>query len=176
MKLLYSNDWLRRMIASDPDVDAEAGLPLIGSAEIEDVHRYGQQSENVAVMADRNVVQLRVALGVLVRQLRLKDGVSVAELARRTQVSEDELYKVEHDPHYTARPRFIYQLSEYFNVSLSNLSQMSGTTHAVNRVLYNTSVKYAARSADLSTLTDEEQEALDAFVAILNEHSRKLPA
>ena len=28
MKLLFSDDWLRRTIASDPDVDAEAGPPL----------------------------------------------------------------------------------------------------------------------------------------------------
>ena len=173
MKLLFSNDWLRRKIAADPDADAEAGPPL--SREPETVRRDEQRGENVAVMGDRNVVQLRVALGVLVRQLRLKEGLSVAELAERAQVSEDELRQVEHDPHYTARPRLIYQLSEYFKVSLSTLSQMSGTTHAVDRVLYNTAVKYAARSDDVSSLTNEEREALDAFVALLNERSRLKP-
>ena len=172
MKLLFSNDWLRRTIASDPDVDAEAGPPLSGSTEIEDVHCDVPQAENVAVMGDRNAVQLRVALGVLVRQLRLKTELSVAELAERAQVSEDELYQVEHDPHYTAHPRLIYQLSEYFDVSLSNLSQMSGATHEVDRVLYNTSVKYAARADDMSTLTNEERESLDVFVTVLNERSR----
>lgn len=172
MKLLFSNDWLRRKIAADPDIDAEAGPPLSGSAEVEGAHHNKPQAENVAVMGDRNVVQLRVALGVLVRQLRLKEGVSVAELAERAQVSEDELRQVEHDPHYTARPRLIYQLSGYFKVSLSTLSQMSGATHAVDRVLYNAAVKYAARSDDVSTLTREEREALDVFVAMLNERSK----
>ena len=175
MKLSFSNDWLRRAIAADPDVDVEAGPSLSGGAEIEDLHRDEPQLENVAVMGTRNVVQLRVALGVLVHQLRLKHGLSVAELARRAQISEDELRQVEHDPHYTARPRLIYQLSEYFNVSLSTLSQMSGATHAVDRALYNTAVKYAARSDDVSTLTDEERDALDMFVAVLNESSRPKP-
>ncbi|MHB8390257.1 MAG: helix-turn-helix domain-containing protein [Acidobacteriaceae bacterium] len=172
MKLLFSNDWLRRKIATDPDVDVEAGPPLSGSAEDEGKCRSELQAENVAVIGDRNAVQLRVALGILVHQLRLKAGLSIAELAERAQVTEDELRQVEHDPHYTARPRLIYQLSEYFTVSLSTLSQMSGATHSVNRQLYNTAVKYAARSDDVSTLTNEEREALDTFVAMLNERSQ----
>src|SRR5260370_37541313 len=87
MKLLFSNDWLRRKIAADPDIDAEAGPPLSGEAE--SMRRDEPQGESVAVIGDRNVGQLRVALGVLVRQLRLKEGLSVAELAERAQVSEE---------------------------------------------------------------------------------------
>ena len=84
-------------------------------------------------MGARNVVQLRVALGVLVHQLRLKHGLSIAELARSAQISEDELRQVEHDPHYTARPR----VSSTNCLSIlvfrcRTLSQMSGTTHAVD--------------------------------------------
>lgn len=29
MKLLFTNEWLRRKIASDPDIETEAGRPLI---------------------------------------------------------------------------------------------------------------------------------------------------
>ena len=170
MKLLFSNEWLRRKIAADPDNDPEAGPSL--SEKTEGVVEDDLQAGNVAVMGDRNVVQLRVALGVLVRQLRLKEGLSVAELAERAQVSEDELRQVEHDPHYTARPRLIHRLSGYFNVSLITLSQMSGATHAVERKLYNEAIKYAAWSEDVSVLTTEQLEALNAFVALLNERSK----
>ena len=161
MKLLISNDWLRRKIAADSEIDIEAGRPL----SIEN------QEHDVAVIGEQKAVQLRVALGVLVRQLRLRDQLSIAELAQRAQVSEDELRRVEHDPHYTARPRLIFQLSRYFNVSLSKLSQIAGATHAVNRSLYNKAVRYAARSDDMSALTDEELRDLDAFVAVLRELS-----
>ncbi len=165
MKLLFTNEGLRRKIAGDPDDEPTAGGPTessVGSAP----------ADNVAVIGERNVVQLRIALGVLVRQLRLKEGLSIAELSERSQVAEEELRQVEHNPHYTARPRLIYQLSEYFHVSLVTLSQMSGATHAVNRVLYNTAIKYAAHSDDVSALTSEEREALDTFVSILNERSQ----
>jgi transcriptional regulator with XRE-family HTH domain len=160
MKLLFSKDWLRRTIAADPDIDIEAGRPLVGD----------ELQSDVAVIGERNVVQLRVALGVLVRQLRLREQLSVAALAERARVPEDELRRVEHDPHYTARPRLIYQLSQYFNVSLTKLS-MSGATHAVNRSLYNQAVRYAAHSDDVSALTEEERRDLDAFVSLLNDRS-----
>ena len=166
MKLLFSNDWLRKTIPTDPDDEPEAGGTIDPS-----VYEAQRHSENTAVIGERNVVQLRIALGTLVRQLRLKEGLSIVELAQRTDVSEDELRLVEHDPHYTARPRLIFQLSEYFKVQLVNLSQMSGTTHAVNRALYNEAVRYAARSDDVSALTDEERQALDAFVSMLNERA-----
>ena len=166
MKLLFSNDWLRKTIPTDPDDEPEAGGTIDPS-----VYEAQMHSENTAVIGERNVVQLRIALGTLVRQLRLKEGLSIVELAERADVSEDELRLVEHDPHYTARPRLIFQLSEYFKVQLVNLSQMSGTTHAVNRVLYNEAVRYAARSDDVSALTDEERQALDAFVSMLNERA-----
>lgn len=157
MKLHFSRDWLRSKISSDPDVEVEAysALRALPSAASE------------VVMGERNVVQLRLALGVLVRQLRLRDQLSVAELARKAQISEDELRSIEHDPHYTAKPYLLFQLSEFFDVPLTKLSQMAGATHAVNRSLYNDAVKYAARSDDLDSLTDEERRDLDAFVALL---------
>lgn len=158
MKLHFSRDWLRNKISSDPDVEVEAfsALPV----DTSDV-----------VIAERNVVQLRVALGVLVRQLRLRERLSVAELARKAQISEDELRSVEHDPHYTAKPYLLYRLSEYFDVPLNKLSQMAGATHSVSRSLYNDAVRYAARSDDLESLTAEELRDLNAFVALL--HSRE---
>src|SRR5262245_48215720 len=109
MKLLFTNDWLRRRLASDPDEEPTAGGPSDGNPA-------SAPAENVAVMGERNVVQLRIALGVLVRQLRLKEGLSIAELSTRAQISEEELRQVEHNPSYTARPRLIFQLSEYFHV------------------------------------------------------------
>ena len=162
MNLLFSNDWLRSKIAADQDIDIEAGRPL----------SVDEPQSNAAVISGRNVVQLRMALGVLVRQLRQREQLSVTQLAERAVVSEDDLRRVEHDPHYTAGPRLIYQLSHYFNVSLSQLSQMAGATHAVNRSLYNEAVRYAARSDDVSALSAEERRDLDAFVAVLNERSK----
>ena len=164
MKLLFTNDWLRQGIAADPDSDPEAGPSITGTAEA-----------NVATIGEQKAVRLRIALGVLVRQLRMKEGLTLAQLAERAQVLEDQLRQVEHDPHYTASPRLIFQLSNYFKVSLVMLSQLSGATHTVERTVYNAALKYAACSDDVSTLTAEERVALDGFVALLNERAKGGP-
>ena len=166
MKLHFTNDWLQRQIAADPDVDIEAGPAIDGGGG----HLKLEQADNAPMSRTR--VQLRIGLGVLVRKLRIKHGLSVTQLAERANVAEDELRQVEHDPHYTARPRLIHQLSEYFSVSLVTLSQMAGVTHDIDRFLYNEVVKYAAHSDDVGTLSGEERAALDAFVATLNERAK----
>jgi transcriptional regulator with XRE-family HTH domain len=166
----YTNDWLRRKIADDPDEDPEAGpsvIPVTSGAQ-----RAVARPESFAVAGDRTGVPLRIALGVLVRQLRSNAGLSIAELAQRADISEEELRRVEHDPHYTARARLIHQLSAYFSVSLAMLSQMAGATHEVDRVLFNESVRFAAHSDDVSQLTEEERAALNAFVSLLNKRAK----
>ena len=170
MESRYTNDWLRRKIASDPDEDPEAGpcvIPVSSGAWRAIAH-----PDSFAVASDRTGVPMRIALGVLVRQLRSSAGLSVAELAERADVSEEELRRVEHDPHYTARARLIHQLSAYFSVSLAMLSQMAGATHEVDRVLFNESVRFAAHSDDVSRLTPEDRAALHAFVSLLNERAK----
>jgi transcriptional regulator with XRE-family HTH domain len=161
--LLISDDWLRRKIVAARDLDTEAGLPL------------PLADENVAVISEQKAVRLRFALGTLVRQLRMRDGLTIAQLAERASVVEEELREVEHNPNYTARPRLLFQLSEFFGVSLANLNQIAGVTHAVERTLFNAATKYAARSEDLAKLTQEERDALDQFVAVLNERRPTQP-
>jgi len=168
MKLHFTNEWLRRTTAADPDVDIEAGPAIDGDGG----HLWLAHADNTPPAESRTRVQLRIGLGVLVRKLRTRDGLSIAELARRANVAEDELRQVEHDPHYTARPRLIHQLSEYFSVSLVALSKMAGATHEIDRVLYNEVVKYAAHSDDVGTLSNEQREVLDAFVATLNSRAK----
>ena len=169
MKMLFPQEWLRRKINSDPDVDVEAGPTLNDWALNRDLGERGQQEKNLATVWERQVVPLRISLGVLVRQLRLRDGLTVEALAKQARVSEDDLKQVEHNPNYTARPRLIYNLSEYFEVPLEDLSQLAGATRKIDRKLYNTAMRYAAMSDEAAVLTQEQREILDEFVAMLSE-------
>src|ERR1700674_3668962 len=98
MKLLFTNEWLQQRIAADPDADPEAGPSITGTSE----------GAHVATIGEEKAVRLRIALGVLVRQLRMKEGLTLALLAERAEILEDQLRQVEHDPHYTASPRLIF--------------------------------------------------------------------
>ena len=169
MRLLFPKEWLRRMIDSSPDVEVEAGPELNDWALLGGLDDETLREENLANVKERQVIPLRMSLGMLVRQLRLRDGLTVEALAREAQVTEEELNQVEHNPNYTARPRLIYNLSEYFEVRLEDLSQLAGTTHKIDRKLYNTAVKYAALSDAAADLTKEQREILDQFVSMLQE-------
>ena len=125
MSPLFRKEWLRRKIDSDPDVEVEAGPDLNDWALLGGLDDEILQEENLATVRDRQVIPLRMSLGLLVRQLRLRDGLTVEALAKEAEVSEEELNHVEHNPNYTARPRLIYNLSEYFEVRLEDLSQFS---------------------------------------------------
>ena len=165
MKLLFTNTWLRRKIASDPDIETEAGRSLTSPA----IEKF--ESGKEAVMPARNVTQMRIALGTFVHQLRQRDRLTLQELAARADVSESELRQVETNPTYTAGPRLIFKLSRFFGVQLSNLYQLSGRTLTVDRKLYNATVQWAAHSDDLTPLTHEQREALNGLVAVLSQPS-----
>ena len=169
MKTLFTQEWLRRKIESDPDVDVEAGPTLDDWALLPDVGEESMQNANLATTRERHIVPLRMSLSLLVRQLRLRDGLTVEALAIKASVSEAELHQVENNPNYTARPRLIHNLSEYFDVRLEYLSQLAGTTHKIDRKLYNTAVQYAAKSDEAAVLTPQQIEILAGFVSLLNE-------
>ncbi|WP_158543256.1 helix-turn-helix domain-containing protein [Dyella psychrodurans] len=171
MKLHFSNEWMRKKVSEshgdDAEVDSRLGLMHPSTDEL--------LTSESAPANDRVVRQMRLALGVFVSQLRRQGGLSITDLAEQADVDEEELRNVERDPSFTATAYFIYQLSEFFNLPLANLSQMAGQTHAVDRVFYNKAVRYAAHSEDLSTMTHEETDALNAFVATLRDTAKVHP-
>ena len=169
MKTLFPQEWLRRKIESDPDVDVEAGPTLSDWALLANLGEESMENSNLATIRERHVVPLRMSLGLLVHQLRLRDGLTVKALAINAGVSEEELDQVEHNPNYTARPRLIHKLSEYFDVRLEYLSQLAGATHKIDRNLYNTAMQYAAKSDEAATLTQYQRDILAQFVSVLNE-------
>ena len=169
MKLLVSREWLENKIATDPDIETDAGAALAALEGIGVLVPSNRSTSEAAGLPDEKVVHLRFALGALVKLLRHRDGVSVAELADRAQVPEEEVRGIERDPHHLPRPRTLHQLAKHFKLPVRHLMQMSGATRTVDRVLYNEAVRFAARSEDMSVLTDEERQALNAFVKLLVE-------
>jgi transcriptional regulator with XRE-family HTH domain len=164
MKLLFSNNWLRQRIATDPDREPEAGRSLEhGDADMTAALTQ-QQRETLVVLAETNSEPLRVGFGAVVRQLRTKRGLTRAQLAEKAAVSENELREVEENPSYTARPRFLFQISGFFRLSLESLSQMSGATQVVDRSLYDTTVKFAAYSGSTFVSAGEDNELLKSLV------------
>ena len=166
MQELVSRDWLRRKISEDPDVENDAGLP---AALLEDLGMFMPSDLPEAEQEDERIVRLKFAFGILVRQLRLREDMTVAELADRARVAEEELRAIEHDPHCKPRPRTVHQLSQYFEMPEREMMKLSGATRTYDVAFQEAAYRFAAKSDDLSKLTDAERQALDEYIKYLNE-------
>ena len=163
MEMLVSRDWLRRKIDADPDIDADAGTP-IGLLE-----SIGMFLPSDLVEDGSNVVRLKHAFGVLVRQLRRREQLSIDELAAKARIDAEELRQVEQDPHFKPKPRLVHQLALVFGVSARSLMKLSGATVTRDERFEEAALRFAAKSDDLSKLTRDEQRVLNEYVKFLSD-------
>jgi transcriptional regulator with XRE-family HTH domain len=166
MKMLISPDWLRRKIESDPDVDTDAG-PSIGLME-----SAGMFGPTEAVSTDEaKVLRVVQAFSLLVRQLRRQHQWTIEELAKRALVDVEDLRQIERDPHYRPQPRVVHQLSTVYGVPEHPLMKLSGATVNADHDFEEKAMRFAAKSDDVSQLSDQEQQALNEYVKYLVEEA-----
>lgn len=162
MEMLISRDWLRRKIEADPDFENDASVPAalfesLGMFLPAELHSAG----------DEEASKLKEAFGILIRQLRRRDGLSIEDLAKKARVSEDELHEIESNPDHKPRPRTVHQLSSIFHLPERAVMKLSGATVTQDHVLAEEAMRFAAKSRDLAALTAEEVKTLKAFVRYL---------
>lgn len=166
MEMLISQDWLRRRIETDPDLDVEAGLPI---GVLESIGMF--LPAELTAQEDAKVVRLTEAFGVLVRQLRRRQQWTVDQLAQKARVDIEDLRAIERDPHYRPRPRVVHQLAGVFKIPERPLMKLSGATVTHDQDFEEEAMRFAAKSDDLSKLTREEQKALNDYVKYLAEQA-----
>jgi transcriptional regulator with XRE-family HTH domain len=164
MEMLISRDWLRRKIEADPDVETEAGVP---SALLENLGMF--LPPELQDVAEEKVIRLKEAFGVLIRQLRRRDGLSVDQLARKARVDEHELRQIECDVHYRPRPRTVHQISAVFDLPERAMMMLSGATITHDRSFEEQALRFAAKSSDMSSLNRDELRVLREYVKFLAE-------
>lgn len=162
--MLISDAWLRRKIESTPDIENDAGAPM---AMLEDIGMFlpADLSEGTA----SKDVELGAAFGVLVRQLRRRDRLSMADLAQKARVDEQEVQAIETDPSCVPRPRTVHQLASVFKVPERAMMKLSGATVSVDTDLKEEAMRFAAKSGDMSQLSRDEQNILAEFVKYLTD-------
>jgi transcriptional regulator with XRE-family HTH domain len=167
MDMLFSREWLREQIASDPDFDTDAGTPagVLRSVGMFFPPDLGETSY------DGNVARLKHAFGVLVRQLRKRDRLSLEDLAKRARVDLEDLRQIEQDPHFRPRPRVVHQLAQVFRVPERALLRLSGATSERDEQFVEEAYRFAAKSDDLSKLSRDEQRLLNEFVRFLSQQN-----
>jgi transcriptional regulator with XRE-family HTH domain len=109
----------------------------------------------------------RVVFSRFVELMRRKRGLTVEQLADTCGVEVADIICIEDESLAAIGPRTVYQLAKCFNVSDSKLMQIAGLKQAQDPSLATQGLRFAARSNSMASLTREEREALDQFVADL---------
>ena len=115
--------------------------------------------------------RLAHSFGVLIRQLRRRDSLSIEDLAKKARIDPEDLRQVEHDPHYRAKPRLIHQLASVFDIPERSLMVLSGAMVANDNALEEEAERFAAMSDDMSKLTRDERRLLNDFVKFLSDRA-----
>ena len=162
MKLHFTSDWLRSHIENDPDIECEAGFPLLGAEPL-------NQFVGAASHAPQeNEPELKTAvLFQLVRQLRRWDGLTRAQLAAIIRIDAKEVEAIEAQPEYVPKPRTVHQLADYLGVPAKAVEQLTSAAHAPSDSLAEAAHRFVASSDDLSKLSKAEKKLLDDFVKVL---------
>ncbi len=162
MKLHFTSDWLRSHIENDPDIECEAGFPLLGAEPLKTF------AGVVPAAPDEDVTENRpVVLYQLVRQLRRRDGLTRAQLADKIRIDAQEVETIEIEPEYVPKPRTVHQLADYLGVPAKAVEQLTTAAQAQNDNLAEAAHRFVASSDDLSKLSRAEKKRLDDFVKVL---------
>lgn len=167
MKLRFTNDWLRRQIEKDADVDCEAGIPLREAASIE---RFMSDDTSHPTHSDQPHAEI---LQLLIRQVRRRDQLSIAQLAERLQVAPEDVSKLENEAGFIPSPRTMHRIALYINVPTPAVQRLATPMQAQNDTMKDAALKFAASSDDLSVLSQAERRSLNDFVKVLSAYKEK---
>jgi HTH-type transcriptional regulator, competence development regulator len=157
MKTEFNEEWCLNMARLEGD--AEIGVGAFAFDPIFDGELIEQRKHDEPV----------VAFGRFVRLMRRRRNMDIEKLADTADIDIEELVSIEDDPHFRPEVRTVYQLSMFFDLPRESLLQIAGLTRPKDDRIYQEAVRFAARSEPVAALTPEEREALEAFVAVLNE-------
>lgn len=176
MKLCVSNDWLRREIEGDPDVEVEAGRVIHCSSDVvKAMHAVERQNaQDVPVDTPQLTVpdEVENILGRLVQMTRRKDRLTPVQLADRIRVAPEEITSIEKDSRFSPKPRTMHQLARYVNVPSSTLLRLLPNARQKDGALNEAAHKFAASSDNLPGLSRAERKVFNDFVKFLSSHKR----
>jgi len=148
MKLNIPREWFEKHIAADDASDAIAGFPEF--------------------LANRSMAGEvpPITFGAFVSLLRRRESLSLAQLAARAEIDVSELQQIEADE--VPEPSVVHQLAAVFDLPPKQLMRFSGLTAPRSSVVGEEPVPYAAHSANIGELSNDERDLLDALVRELN--------
>ena len=123
--------------------------------------------------ADDSPEASRLALGRFINLMRRDQGLSIEGLAHKADIEIGELLSLENNASHLPDVRTLYQLSEVFGVSQEKLMGLSGLTHANDDDYVEEAVRFAAKSASVEVLSEDEHAILNGLISVLSENAKQ---
>ena|SRR3990167_4271731 len=161
MRFEVKREWLERRLAVGDDAEVMAGV-----ADLDKLKREVAALSVTPGSLEGSATQF----GRVIRFIREKKGWSISDLARKADIDEEELNKLEHEPGFQVEPRTVIQLASNLHLSKDKLLVVSGLVkprgEAANSV---SNLKFAANSNGLHNITADELDVIRALVEYLSE-------
>lgn len=114
-----------------------------------------------------------VAFGKLVELVRRARNLSQLALAELAEIDCLELIEIERGQGLVPEPRTIHQLAKVLELPYGELLELSGLARSRGKSLDQDAIRFAAKSGSVGKLTREEHDALEEFVRVLVDRSKK---
>lgn len=160
MKFEMSKEWLLRKVAHCDDAYAGAG----GTSLQEFRKDVEQRTVTPAVLSE-----VPTELGKTIRFVREQKGWTRAELAMLADIEEAEVESLESQRDYNPKPRTVVQLADACHFKRDKFIELAG--HRASGAANDSSVRFAASSGSLDSISDIEYEAIRALVEVLSQDS-----
>lgn len=160
MKFEMSKEWLARKLAHCDDAYAGAG----GTSPEEFKKDVEQRTVTPAALSG-----VPTELGKAIRFVREQKGWTRAELADLADVDEAEVELLETQKDYNPKPRTVTQLADACHFSRRKFIELAG--HRSARAANDSTIRFAANSGDLCSISDDDYEAIRALVEVLSQDS-----
>jgi transcriptional regulator with XRE-family HTH domain len=122
---------------------------------------------------DSNIVNTRYVFQEVLKGLRREKGLRVDELAKKADISRDEILAMERDDSYKPEPRTLYKLSQLFEISQRKLAVLAGVINNLSDPVITEASNFAAKSESFANLTDGEKRTLDEFIKFLRKEENQ---
>ena len=119
----------------------------------------------VMTAQDAPIGALGHAFVLCVRMLRRRHGLTVDQLAARSEIDRDEVVAMERNNAYRPSPLTLHRLSQFYGIPQRRLMALAGAIE--NDDVVEHASRFAAQSESFAKLTREEKKALDDFVRFL---------
>jgi len=113
---------------------------------------------------------LKHSFSVLLHKLRIRDRLTISQLAKKLDVDPLELTNIEASAEYKPALRTLMQISKYYGLPYQVLATMVGVMKAVDKELESNLVRYAANSDKFEFLSAEEKNQLNEIIKLIRKY------